>query len=207
MRGVARSASSMPRSRARGEIVAGQADRPVVGEAQPLQQHHPAAGADAEARRDMRIRHGLPQLQHAPRRFLVVPPDPFGEPRARLDRVFQHILGDERAAPLLHPHQAAARQLLQRAAHGVAVDGEMLRQFRLGRQPAAGRVACPRRSPAAAGWRSAATVRHLRGAAPDELGGRPSRAPTFMVSSSKLAPVRATSRLTIARRGASCLDI
>ena len=51
-----------------------------------------------------------------------------------------HVLGNERAAALLDAHQAAARQFLQRAAHRVAVDAEMPRQFLLGGQPAAGRV-------------------------------------------------------------------
>ena len=69
-----------------------------------------------------------------------MPADPLGEARARLDRVFQHVLGDERAAALLHAHQPAARQFLERAPHRVAIDAELLRQLRLGRQAAARRI-------------------------------------------------------------------
>ena len=160
MRGAPRSASSRPRQPGGGEVMAGQADRPVVGQARgapaarralPGRMPRPAAtGA---------IGGGLLELQHPAGRFLVVPADPFGEPRARLDRVFQHVLGDEGAAALLDAHQPGARQFLQRAAHGVAVDAELLRQLGLGRQPGAGRQGAGADRPAAIGWRSAATAR------------------------------------------------
>ena len=155
--------AAQPRGR---EIVLRQADRPVIGKAQPLQQHDAAAGPNAERRGDVRFGRGFLELQHASGGLLVVPADPLGEARARLDRVFQHVLGDERAAPLLHAHQPAARQFLQRAAHGVAIDAELLRQLGLGRQAAARRIDCRRRYPAAGGWRSAATAQRRPGAAP-----------------------------------------
>ena len=120
--------------------MAGKAHRPVIGEAQPLQQHHPAAWPDTEPAGDGRVCRDLLELQHAPGRLLVVPADPFREPGARLDRVFQHVLGDKRAAALLDADQAGTGQFLQRAAHGVAVDAEMLRQLGLGRQLRAGLV-------------------------------------------------------------------
>ena len=117
-----------------------------------------------------------------------------------------HILGDERPAALLDPHQAAARQFLQRAAHGVAVDCEMLRQFRFGRQPAAGRVCA-----------GADILLQMAGDLPPQghafvAQHRMSRAVVGVARQShgfvtQAPPVRAISQLTIPRRAASCLDI
>jgi hypothetical protein len=88
----------------------------------------------------MGVGRGLLELEQAPGRFHVVPANPLREPGARLDRVFQHILGDERSAALLHAHHAAARQFLERAPHRVAVDTKLLRHLGFGRQATARRV-------------------------------------------------------------------
>ena len=79
------------------------------------------------------------QPQHLARRFLVVPADPLGKPGAGRYGIGQHILRHEAAAPLGNANQAAARQFLQRPAHGVPVDREFQRQLRFRRQPVARR--------------------------------------------------------------------
>ena len=109
-----------------------------------------------------------------------MPMDPLGEAGARADGVIQHILGDEGAAALLDADQAAARQFFQRAAHGVAIDAEAGREFRLGWQAGTRRIVGaadllvqgfddlpPQRE---AGLASLGTVRHRR--APGHTAGR-----------------------------------
>ena len=78
-----------------GEIVAGEADRAIVGEAQPLQQDDPAAAADAEAVGDAAVGRDFAQLADDAGGFLVVLADPFGEAGAGFDIVVKHVLGDE----------------------------------------------------------------------------------------------------------------
>jgi hypothetical protein len=108
----------------RREVVPGEADRTIVGKAEPFQQHDPAAVAQTQPVGDTAVGRKLSQLPDDPRRFLVMPADPLGETRPCLHIIVQHVLGDERAAPLFDPYQTVPRQFLQRPAHGMAVNAE-----------------------------------------------------------------------------------
>ena len=105
-----------------------------------LEQHDLGPRSEAEPGRHPPVRLLLAKIEHAAGRLAIVAADPFREARARADDVIEHVLGDEGAAPLLDADEALARQFLERAAHGVAIDAEAGREQGLGGQPAAGRT-------------------------------------------------------------------
>ena len=120
----------------------GQADRAVVGEAEPFQHDHPAAAAHAQAGGDTLVGGDFPQLPDDARRFLVVLADPFRKPRPGLDVIVQHVLGDEEPRPCStrtspsRDSSSSARRTVWRLTPNCAD------KLRLGRQPRA-RLAVP----------------------------------------------------------------
>ena len=68
----------------------------------------------------MRIGRGLLELQQPPRGLHVVPADPLGKARPRLDRVFQDILCNKGATSLFDAHQSTARETIDKPPSPIA---------------------------------------------------------------------------------------